>query len=440
VGLKLAVVGAGSSYTVELFAELTSGARRLDVDEVALYDPNAERLAFIAGVAQRILDGAGSTIRVAPSSDLERAVAGARFVIPQIRVGGLAARKRDESLPMELGLVGNETTGAGGFVCALRTVPVVVDIARVVERVAPDAWLLNLTNPAGIVTEALLTHTSVRTMGFCNIPTNTAEAIARIVGVEPAQVRLDSFGLNHLSWLRGAWVDGADTLGPLIDAASDPGAPIVGLLDPLMDREAFRALRLLPSWYTRYFYFTEAVLAADQATTETKADLDVRAEERLAHLMVTSGYDDEVRAILASKGGASYYVNVLQAIDAIVHDSREVIVVDVRNGGAITDLPSEACAEIPARVGAHGAEPLPVGALPLPVRGLIQSVKTYEQLTIEAALRGDERVALQALVANPLVGSYTKARPFLDRVLGNERAFLPRFHDGRTAPISGGPP
>ena len=235
MGLKLALVGAGSSYTVELFAELTRGARRLDVDEVALFDPNAERLAFIAGVAKRMIDAASSTIRLAPSSDLEPAVAGAQFVIPQIRVGGLAARKRDETLPMELGLVGNETTGAGGFVCALRTVPVVVDIARVVERVAPEAWILNLTNPAGIVTEALLTHTSVRTLGFCNIPTNTAEAIARIVGVEPARIRLDSFGLNHLSWLRGAYVDGEDRLGPLIDEANAPGAPIFELLDPLMD-------------------------------------------------------------------------------------------------------------------------------------------------------------------------------------------------------------
>jgi 6-phospho-beta-glucosidase len=440
VGLKLTVVGAGSSYTVELFVALTRGDRRLDVDEVALFDPNAERLAFIAGVAQRLIDGASSPIRLSPSSDLERAVADAQFVIPQIRVGGLAARKRDETLPMELGLVGNETTGAGGFVCALRTVPVVVDIARVVERMAPEAWILNLTNPAGIVTEALLTHTSVRTMGFCNIPTNTAEAIGRIVGVEPARIRLDSFGLNHLSWVRRASVDGEDVLGPLIEEASAPGSPIVELLDPLMDHEDFRALRLLPSWYTRFFYFTEAVLAADRAATETKADRDARAEERLVDLMTTVGYDDEVRDILAGKGGANYYVNVLQAIDAIVHDTGATLIADVRNGGAITDLPDDACAEIPARVGARGAEPLPVGALPLPVRGLIGAVKTYEQLTIQAALGGDEAVALQALVANPLVGSYTTARPFLDRALANERAFLPNFYGESAAPIPGGLP
>ena len=301
---------------------------------MALYDPNAERLAFIAGVAQRMMDAASSTIRVTPSNDLERALAGAQFVIPQIRVGGLAARKRDETLPMELGLVGNETIGAGGFVCALRTVPVVVDIARVVERVAPDASSPQPDQPGrhrhrGAAQPHVRAHAGVLQHPHQHRRGDRPHRRRRL-----GRIRLDSFGLNHLSWLRAAYVDGEDVLGPLIDEASAVDAPVAGPTT-LMDVEDFRALRLLPSWYTRYFYFTEAVVAADRTATETKADSDTRAEERLGHLMATVGYDDEVRDILASKGGASYYVNVLQAINSIVHDTGAVIVADVRNGGAI---------------------------------------------------------------------------------------------------------
>ena len=431
MGLKLVVVGAGSSYTVELFVDLARGVRDLDIEEVALVDLNGKRVEYIAEVARRVLATAGSGIRVTTATELDRAAEGADFVIPQIRVGGLAARKRDETLPMELGLIGNETTGAGGFVCALRTVPVVVAMARTIERVAPAAWILNLTNPAGIVTEALLTHTSVRSVGFCNIPINTAAELAGIIGVEPARVQLDSFGLNHLSWVRRAFVDGEDRLQPLIAQTTEPGSSLTRLLDPMLGLDDFRALGLIPSYYVRYFYFTDQVYAEDRATDETKADRDVRAEERLAAIYSTVGFNDEAREILASKGGAQYYENVLGLMESMLHDRGEIVVADVRNNGAIPDLPDGACVEIPTRVGADGPVPLPVGPLPVPVRGLIGAVKAYEQLTIEAALTGDRQRAIQALVANPLVGTYARARALFDRVLENERDYLPQFLGNR---------
>jgi 6-phospho-beta-glucosidase len=427
--LKIVVVGAGSSYTPELFASLTAGGKSLTVDEVALVDPNAERLAFIADVARRIIELAGSPIRMTTTTDLDRAAEGAAFVIPQIRVGGLAARKRDETLPMEFGLIGNETTGAGGFVCALRTVPAVLEIARIVERRAPEAWLLNLSNPAGIVTQALLQSSTLRTIGFCNIPTNTARDMARIVGVDHAAIRLDSFGLNHLSWLRRASIDGADVLQPMFDALRDRDDPLFSMVDPLMDVDDLRALRLIPSWYVRFFYFGEQILDEDRASGTTKADRDVAAEERLKEIFRTVGYDAEARQILAGKGGANYYENVLAAMDAIVNDTGAVIVADVRNEGAIPDLPDDACVEVPARIGQGSTRALPVGDLPVAVRGLIQAVKAYEELTIEAAVAGDETRAVQALVANPLVRSYSTARAFLERVLAAERAYLPAFVD-----------
>ena len=434
--MKIVVVGAGSSYTPELFASLTSGVRSLTVDEVTLVDPNADRLEFIADVARRILQTAASSIRLTTSNDLDSAVGGADFVIAQIRVGGLAARKRDEALPMASGLVGNETTGAGGFVCALRTVPAVIEIARSVERRAPEAWILNLSNPAGIVTEALFRHSPLRTIGFCNIPTNTARQLGGIVGVDHARIRLESFGLNHLSWLRRAFVDGEDVLQPLFDGLRDRDNPLMSMVDPLMSIEDLRALRLIPSWYTRFFYFTEQVLSEDQSSTTTKADRDVAAEERLATIYRTVGFDDEAREILAGKGGANYYENVLAAIDAIANDTSEVIVADVRNDGAISELPRDACVEVPARIDRQAASALPVPDLPVPIRGLIQAVKAYEQLTIEAAVTGDRTLAIQALVANPLVRSYSKARPFFERVLDGERAYLPAFAGAGPRPES----
>ena len=441
--LKIVVVGAGSSYTPELFASLSAGIRSVPVEEVALVDLNADRLAFIAGVARRILDAAASPMRLTTTTDLERAVDGADFVIPQIRVGGLAARKRDEALPMSLGMVGNETTGAGGFVCALRTVPAVVGIARVIERRAPEAWVLNLSNPAGIVTEALLRHTQLRVMGFCNIPTNTARQLGGILGIDHARISLESFGLNHLSWVRRAFVDGEDVLQPMFDEIRDPTHPLGSMIDPLMKAEDLRALRLIPSWYVRFFYFTEQVLAEDEASATTKADRDVAAEERLSAIYRSTGYDDEARQILGAKGGANYYENVLAAINAITNDTGDIIVADVRNDGAIPDLPRDACVEVPARIDKRAATALPVQDLPVPVRGLLQAVKAYEQLTIDAALAGDRGRAIQALVANPLVGSYSLARPFLERALDGDRAYLPLFvgrgrhrHDGRRLDVS----
>jgi 6-phospho-beta-glucosidase len=430
--LKIVVVGAGSSYTPELFASLTAGVRKLDAEEVALVDLNAERLEFIADVGRRILDLAGSKTRLATATNLDQALEGADFVITQIRVGGLAARKRDEALPMTFGLIGNETTGGGGFVCALRTIPAILEIARTVERCAPDAWILNLSNPAGIVTEALLRHSPLRTIGFCNIPTNTARQLGGLLGVDHARLRLDSFGLNHLSWLRRAFLDGEDVLQPLFDELSDRHHPLLTMVDPLMTVEDLRALRLIPSWYVRFFYFTEQVLADDLASTTTKADRDVAAEDRLATIFGTVGYNEEAREILAGKGGANYYENVLAAMDAIVNDTGDVIVADVRNNGAIPGLPPDACVEVPARIDRRAASALPVGDLPVPVRGLIQAVKAYEELTIEAAVAGDRERAVQALVANPLVRSYPTARRFFEQVLENERGYLQPFLDAPT--------
>ncbi len=431
MGLKIAVIGGASSYTAELFADLVQFRNELDAAEVALMDPNAEKLALIGSVARKVLASAGLEAKVTETRELAEAVTAADFVILQIRVGGLEARIRDESIPMELGMVGNETTGAGGFVCGLRTVSAALPIASEIERLAPNAWILNLSNPAGIVTEALLKHSRVRTIGFCNIPINTTYAIAEVLNVPPEQVELRSFGLNHLSWAREAVVEGVDRLQPLI--ADTRGRDSVlyerGLVEDLIDPGWLQIIRMIPSWYVRYYYSTQEVIAQDRDGSGVKGLSDMEAEEQTRALYLTEGYCERARQILASKGGAQYYLPVLQVMNSIVHDRGDVIIVDVRNGDTLPDLPADACVEVPARIRADCVDPLPCGPMPLSVRGLVQTVKAYEQLTIEAAVRGSEQAALTALTTHPLVGSYPKASRFWKRVLENERSYLPTFFE-----------
>jgi 6-phospho-beta-glucosidase len=430
MGIKIAVIGGGSSYTPELFADLAEEAEPLNVEQVVLMDPNAERAAFTTGVSEKLIKASGQKIKVIGTSNLEEAVSGADFVIMQIRVGGLFARVRDEKIPLELGMVGNETTGAGGFVCALRTVTATLELAHTIERLAPDAWVLNLSNPAGIVTEALLKHTSLHALGFCNIPINTTYAMAEVLGVPPAKVRLDSFGLNHLSWVQRVFVDDEERLQPLIAETRDPESILYqrGIVDDFMEPDFLRTLALIPSWYVRYFYFPEQTIEEDRRQAQSKGEKDMQAEVRLQKIFSTTGYDDEARHILSSKGGAQYYLPVLQAIHAIVNDKGDVIVADVRNGTALPDLPPDVCVEVPARIYRDSTEPVPVGPMPLSVRGLVQTVKAYEELTIQAAITGSREIAIEALMANPLVGSFGKASQFFERVLENEHTYLPQFY------------
>jgi 6-phospho-beta-glucosidase len=347
----------------------------------------------------------------------------------QIRVGGLAARVRDETLPMKLGMVGNETTGPGGFACGLRTITAAMEIARQIEQYAPQAWVMNLSNPAGMVTEAILNHTRVKAVGFCNIPVNTTYAIGRMLGIDPQRIQLDSFGLNHLSWTRAAYVDGKDILAPVWDHNGNSESLLYqnGLVEDLIQPEWLETIRMIPGWYLRYFYDPDRVLSQDIAKSQTRGTDDMQAEALLKEMFETQGYTSEAQHILSKKGGAQYYLPVLQVVDSMIHDRGDVIVVDTTNGSALPDLPSEACVEVPARIYRERVEPLPVGPMPLTVRSLVQAVKTYEQLAIQAALTGSRNTALAALMAHPLVGSLSKAQPFLQKMLANEQDYLPQF-------------
>ena len=419
MGTRITVVGAGSTYTPELVEGFARRSDRLPIDELVLLDIDPERLEVVGGLAQRMLDRLGWSGRVTLTGDRDAALDGADFVLLQLRVGGQAARLVDETLPLRFGLIGQETTGAGGFAKALRTVPRVLEIAELTaRRAAKDAWIVDFTNPVGIVTQALLDD-GHRALGLCNVAITLQRRLAARFGVEPDRVQLEHVGLNHLSWERAVRIDGEDRLQDLLDEDASE------LADELrMPVEMLRWMRAIPSYYIRYYYLTRTVLG-EQMDGHTRARDVMDIEARLLEM-----YRDPTLAekpeLLDHRGGAFYSEAAAQLIASLYDGRGDVQVVDVRNDGALPDLPDTAVVEIPAVIDRDGAHPLPLSPLVPEQRALVQAVKAYEELTIEAARTGDRDIALRALAANPLVGAEV-ASPLLDAILEADAAHLERF-------------
>ncbi|HKB94277.1 MAG TPA: 6-phospho-beta-glucosidase [Gaiellaceae bacterium] len=404
--MKLAVVGAGSTYTPELVSHLT----RLDVDEFALHDVDMDRLGVVGGLAERMLARQGYAGALVRTDDLDRAVDGADFVLLQIRVGGQQARLRDETIPLPCGCIGQETTGAGGFAKAMRTVPVVLEIAeRVAGRAAPGAWIVDFTNPVGIVTRTLL-DAGHRAVGLCNVAIGFQRAIAEMLGVQPDRVEVDQVGLNHLTWIRAVRVDGRDVLPDLLAQHGDALAESVGLPRRLLDE-----LGAIPSYYLHYFYAHDRVLA-EQRDGVPRAQEVAEIERELLEL-----YRDpslvEKPALLDRRGGAHYsdaavgLVASLRSGDGAVHE------VDMRNGATLAGLAADDVVEVPARVDRDGPHPLPQAPLAPELLGLVQHVAAYERLAAEAATSRDAITARKALLAHPLVGQVDRVDALVESLL-----------------------
>ena len=420
MGLKIAVVGGGSTYTPELVEGLATRSDRLPVDELVLFDVDQERLEVVGGLAGRMLARAGWGGRLQRTGRREEAVDGADFVVVQLRVGGQAMRLVDETLPLEFGCVGQETTGPGGFAKALRTVPVVLELAEeTARRGAHGAWFVDFTNPVGIVTQALLDR-GHRAVGLCNSAIGFQRHFAALLGVEPGQVQLEHVGLNHLTWERAVRVDGRDRLPELLAVhggaiAADLGLPVALLQD----------LGVVPSSYLRYYYATAEVLD-EQRRRPSRAEEVAGIERGLLELYRDPALDTKPE-LLERRGGA-FYSEAAAALIASLHaGTGDVQVVDVRNDGALPGLPDDAVVEVPARVDAAGAHPLPQAPLAPELLGLVQQAKAYERLAVEAAVTGDRTAARKALLANPLVGDYRVAAPLLEALLAASRPYLPRF-------------
>jgi 6-phospho-beta-glucosidase len=416
--MKLAVVGGGSTYTPELVAGLARERDRLDLRELVLHDIDPERREVVGGLAGRMLDAAGYGGALSVTDDRDRALDGASFVLIQLRVGGQAARLTDETIPLACGCIGQETTGAGGLGKALRTVPVVLEIAdRVGELAADDAWIVDFTNPVGIVVRGLL-DAGHRAVGLCNVAIGFQRSLARMLDVEPERVRIDQVGLNHLTWVRAVYVDGDDVLPELIAERVDELA--VDFPASLLER-----LGAIPSYYLRHFYCEGAVLE-EQRHGKPRAAEVAEIEAELLELY----RDPELTtkpALLERRGGAYYSDAATQLVAALATGSGDVQVVDVRNNGTLAGLADDDAVEVPARIGSDGPEPLPQEPLAPELLGLVQHVAAYERLAAQAAVSGDRELVYKALLAHPLVGQAPQAEQLMNDLLEAGREYLPQF-------------
>ncbi len=422
MGTKVAVVGGASTYTPELVDSLCAHEDRLVVDELVLLDPDADRLGAVGGLAGRILSRLGWTGDLVTTGDRDRAIDGADFVVVQLRVGGQAARHVDETLPAGYGCLGQETTGPGGLAKALRTVPLVLEIAeQTAARGAPGAWLVDFTNPVGIVTQALVDE-GHRAVGLCNVAIHTQRRIGHYLEVDPDTVDVEHVGLNHLTWARSAIVDGVDRMPELLrrfapELELESGVP-AGLL---------HLLGALPSYYLHYYYCLDENVA-EQAAAGWRSRAEVVAELE-AELLLE--YRDPAVATkpkkLSYRGGAFYSEAAVRLMASLHAGTGDTQVVDVRNDGALPGVPDDAVVEIPCTVDGDGAHPLPQRALPPDMAGLVAHCKAYERLAVEAALSGSRETMIRALVVNPLVGQYPRAEQLADALLAANRHFLPRF-------------
>jgi len=413
--MKVAVVGGGSTYTPELVSGLSRERDRIDIRELVLHDIDAERREVVGGMAARMLDRQRFGGRLTVTDDLDRAVEGADFVLIQIRVGGQEARLSDETLPLACGCIGQETTGAGGFGKALRTVPVVLEIAeRVRERAADGAWIVDFTNPVGIVTRALL-DAGHRAVGLCNVAINFQRESARLLGVEPERVIVDQVGLNHLTWVRRVWLDGSDVLPDLLAEHGESFADPLGFPVRLLEE-----LGAVPSYYLRYFYTHDAILAEQLAGDAVpRAQAVAEIERELLGL-----YRDPTLAekppLLERRGGAYYSEAATGLVASLASGDGAVHVVDVRNDGTLEGLADDDAVEVPARIDHDGAHPLPQPPLAPELLGLVQHVAAYERLAVAAALTRDPAVARKALLAHPLIGQVGMVDELVERLLDVE--------------------
>jgi len=423
MGVKVAVVGGGSTYTPELVEGFVTRADRVPVDDLVLLDVDPERLEVVGGLAGRMLAKVGYDGVLTLTGHRDQALEGADFVVVQLRVGGQAARYLDETIPPKFGCIGQETTGPGGFAKALRTVPVVLELAEeTARRGAPGAWFVDFTNPTGLVTQALLDQ-GHRAIGLCNVAIGFQRRFAAAFGVEPERVELEHVGLNHLSWERAVRVDGVDRLPEILSTRIELIAE-----ETDMPAELIRALGAIPSYYLHYYYLTDEVIER-QRTERTRAEEVMEIEAGLLEL-----YRDpdlaEKPELLERRGGAFYSEAAAQLIASLHEGTGDVQVVNVRNNGALPDLPDDAVVEILARIDREGAHPIPLAPLAPEMLGLVEHVKAYERLAVEAAMTGDRTIALKALMTNPLVRDYRTAAPLLEALLEANRSHLPRFFPG----------
>ena len=429
--MKVAVIGGGSTYTPELVNGFLARVDKFPLTELWLMDIDAGRLEIVGGFARRMVEYKGAPFKIYLTTDQRQAVKDAAYVTTQLRVGQMKARRDDEYLGKRHNLIGQETTGVGGMAKALRTIPVILKIAEDMRELsAPGAILVNFTNPAGLVTQALSQYAAdVPSVGVCNVPITTKmmilEGLALVPGqvIDPERAELKTLGLNHLSWHRGFTVDGEDVWSRVIEGYI---AQLRSEEHPEWDARTVEVLRMIPNYYLQYYYHTGKKLASQQQWPPSRAEEVIKVEEDLLRQYADPSLK-EPPADLMKRGGAYYSTVATQLLNAHYNDLGESHIVNIKNNGAVREWPDDWVLEMPAIVNRNGIHPIPTEPLPQACFGLIAQVKSYELLAVQAAVHGDREAAYQALLAHPLGPSADQVQAVLDDMLATHRHYLPQF-------------
>ena len=428
-GIKVAVIGGGSSYTPELVEGLLKSYEEMPIAELWLVDieEGKHKLEIVGNLAKRMVKKSGLPIEVHLTLDRREAIKDADFVSTQIRVGLLEARKLDEHIPISHGVIGQETTGPGGMFKALRTVPVILDICRDIEELAPNAWMLNFTNPAGMITEAVTKYSRVRSVGLCNSPINFKKFLAEAYQVDESKVLPEFVGINHLHWVTSALVNGKERMPELLGGKGEYSAKNVPTLG--WDPEFLQSLGAVPTYYLKYYYMMNEMFDEMKESLEkngTRADVVSRVEKELFELYANEELEEKPKQ-LEQRGGAFYSEAAVHLMRSLYTGRNDIQTLNVANNGIFDFLPDNASIEVNCVVTSEGPIPLVPQHIPEHVKGLLHAVKTYESLAIDAAVSGDRGLALQAMAHHPLVPSVSVAKVLLDEMLEAHRQYLPNF-------------
>jgi len=436
--MKIVTIGGGSSYTPELAEGLLKRVDVLPVTEYWLVDiaEGSKKQEINAALIRRMAERAGVKLKVCTTLDREEALNQAAFVTTQLRVGGLDAREKDERIPLSHGMIGQETNGAGGLFKALRTIPVILEIARDMLRLCPDAWLINFTNPSGMVTEALLRYSPFkRVIGLCNVPIHMERSIARILDVEASRIHIRFAGLNHLVYGTKVFLDGKDITPEAIEKAYAPDRKVEFTVKNVIpvdyNLDFVKALGMLLCPYHNYYYKKQTMLddeLKEYQVGNTRAQTVKKVEQELFEVYQDEQLDVKPKQ-LEDRGGAFYSEAACRLIESIYTDKRDIQPVDTRNNGAIAGIEDDSAVEVSCIITREGPVPLTVGKMPLAAYGLIQQIKTFERLTVEAACEGSYEKALLALCTNPLTDDEKQAKVVLDELFDAHQEYLPLFFE-----------
>jgi len=435
-GLKIVTIGGGSSYTPELIEGFIKRYDELKVSEIWLVDieEGKEKLNIVGNLAKRMIKKANLPIEVHLTLNRKEALKDADFVLTQFRVGLLDARAKDERIPLKYGVIGQETNGPGGLFKGLRTIPVILEICKEMEELCPDAWLINFTNPAGMVTEAVLRYSNIhKVVGLCNVPIGMEMAVAKLLNVDHSRIRIQFAGLNHMVYGTDIFLDGVSIKDKVIQMVTEleDSSFVKNIQGFGWEPEFLKALDAIPCPYHNYYYKTREMfekVREEAETIGTRAEVVKQVEKELFELYKDPNLDIKPPQ-LEKRGGAYYSDAAVRLISSIYNDKRDIQPVNTRNNGAIASIPADSAVEVSCVITKDGPKPIAVGDLPVAVRGLVQQIKSFERIAIEAAVKGDRNLAILALTINPLVQSDTLAKQIVDEMLEAHRAYLPRFFE-----------